>query len=246
MLLSVDTKFIHLTLWRIRPGGMAALNSNQLEDTVVACFDRGAFSKAIEILSDAEFTQISHAESMEDSVLRRRQLRAVAELLKLGHEGGDDRYFMERHGAFAKLVHPDKCRMEATRYCEKAFRILQQCKKHSLQLAPGAAVAESDFRDGDHVWWDSWDGEDKPYDGENKTHDDQDDVEELAALSIDEMKEEVQKREDALWGDSTTLSLEERRLRLVRAREILADKVQRKVDVESEELAVRGGGFLPE
>src|SRR6056297_3077249 len=179
---------------------MAALSSKyQLEDTVVGCFDRGAFSEAIEIVSDEDFTQILHAESREDAVLRRRQLKAVAELLKFGLEGGDERYFMERYGTFAKLVHPDKCRMEAKQYCEKAFRILQQCRRHSSHLGSEAAVvvAESDIHD-DDVWWDSWDGKDNPYDGDNSTHDDEDDVEELAALSVDDLKEEVQKREDSL------------------------------------------------
>lgn len=230
---------------------MAALSSKyQLEDTVVGCFDRGAFSEAIEIVSDEDFTQTLHAESREDAVLRRRQLKAVAELLKFGQEGGDERYFMERYGTFAKLVHPDKCRMEAKQYCEKAFRILQQCRKHSSHLGSAAAVvvAESDIHDDDDVWWDSWDGKDNPYDGDNRTHDDEDDVEELAALSIDDLKEEVQRREDSLWGDSTAFSLEERRQRLVRAREMLADRL-RKAAAASEEVALTGGaggGFLPE
>jgi len=235
---------------------MAALSSKyQLEDTVVGCFDRGAFSEAIEIVSDEDFTQTLHAESREDAVLRRRQLKAVAELLKFGQEGGDERYFMERYGTFAKLVHPDKCRMEAKQYCEKAFRILQRCRRHSSHLGSAAAVvvvAESDIHDDDddNVWWDSWDGKDNPYDGDNSTPDDEDDVEELAALSVDDLKEEVQKREDSLWGDSTTLSLEERRQRLVRAREMLADRLQRrKAAAASDEVDLTGGtggGFLPE
>ncbi|KAI8105597.1 hypothetical protein M9434_000181 [Picochlorum sp. BPE23] len=228
---------------------MAALSSKyQLEDTVVGCFDRGAFSEAIEIVSDEDFTQTLHAESREDAVLRRRQLKAVAELLKFGQEGGDERYFMERYGTFAKLVHPDKCRMEAKQYCEKAFRILQQCRKHSSHLGSAAAVVvdESDIHDDDdNVWWDSWDDKDNPYDGDNSTHDDEDDVEELAALSVDDLKEEVRKREDSLWGDSTTLSLEERRQRLMRAREVLADRL-RKAAAASEEVDRTGGGFLPE
>eukprot|EP00889_Picochlorum_renovo_P001288 jgi/Picre1/28318/NNA_003724.t1 len=191
------------------------------------CFDRGAFSEAIEIVSDEDFTQTLHAESREDAVLRRRQLKAVAELLKFGQEGGDERYFMERYGTFAKLVHPDKCRMEASSTARRHFVYCSNAGNILLTLDQQQQYSNN------------------PYDGDNSTHDDEDDVEELAALSVDDLKEEVRKREDSLWGDSTTLSLEERRQRLMRAREMLADRL-RKAAAASNEVDLTGGGFLPE
>lgn len=214
---------------------MAALDSKkQLEDVVVGCFDRGLFSEAIQVVAECR-----RESNDEGRVLLMRQLKAVAEVLRFGQEGGDERYFMERYGAFVKLVHPDKCRMESKRYCEKAFVILQQCRTHS----PLGVAHTNDPTD--DVWWDSWDNE-RDSDHGDSTCDCQGDVEELEALSIDDLKDEVRRREDALWEDSSTQSLEERRQRLVRAREVLVDMMQCKETDDTEGVVLSGteGGFL--